>query len=67
MSKDPLRDSMGRFIDPPEPPISVRKHRGIDWDSSHVPLMIKLRALADRNARLEKTQECWEKCNCKKK
>lgn len=27
----------------------------------------KLRALADRNARLEKTDECWEECKCKKK
>jgi hypothetical protein len=27
----------------------------------------KIRDLSDKNARIEKYQECWEKCNCKKK
>ena len=62
------RDRMGRWIDghfekigaiPPFNPWSVTLKDELErrrWQN-----------LADRNARLEETQECWEKCNCKKK
>ena len=52
--KESIRDYSGRFIYNAEDLENEREKR-------------KLRALADRNARLEKTDECWEECKCKKK
>jgi hypothetical protein len=62
------RDRMGRFIDeqftkigamPPSNPWTITLATEMERR--------RLQVLADRNARLEKTQECWETCNCKKK
>ena len=62
------RDRMGRFIDeqftkigfvPPSNPWTIT----LETEKERR----RWQALADRNARLEKTQECWEICNCKKK
>jgi hypothetical protein len=61
---EPPRDSVGRFIaDPPEPPKTWPPTIwGLDDDLKE---QRRIRVLSDRNARLEKTQECWgEVCNC---
>lgn len=62
------RDRMGRWIDEQFIKVAAMPPK------SHWTEVVKTdleerrwRLLEDRNARLEKTQECWEKCNCKKK
>jgi hypothetical protein len=64
----PARDRMGRFIDNQFTKIGAMPPSN-PWTTTLETEMERRRwqVLADRNARMEKDQECWEECNCKKK
>jgi len=72
---EPLRDSTGRWVGTPHrgvdlpkswsPGMSDEELATIWGFNSDLREQRKLKLQADRNARLEKTQECWgEVCNC---
>ncbi len=64
----PARDRMGRFIDEQFTKIGAMPPSN-PWTTTLETEMERRRwqVLADRNARLEETQECWKECKCKKK